>query len=484
METLLPRRSPRSDDPERGEPGPPLHPITGTFADATHAKDFAARCFRSAFPLHALLLAAFAVGDTYYYCLSSTPSIASIAYPLFDWTLLLLRIGLHRSSDHSRAQQLGSAAWALFVVLWTLGAVVDPGAYLEDLAGASAGEISFMAVAGFGCALVNSSHGLSFAHKTTLALVLLLTPWLAIALHAVAHSFHPVAAVTRAHDAATLIATVYSWSFAAGHVCAHVMELLAARLYLTHEQLQESNQRLQYDVQNPARPPDDRRRVARGLLATRRPGARDAPSASSSSGPASTSTSSSSRRVSFAAPDPQAAASPSNGAAVAGPSQGAGAAPALLHEAAPAAAGPSTSSDGAFQPLFTMSAAQRSSWLQAAAAAQLAQAAAAREEELSDAASLPEHATAQLNAGAAAEMWSSSSESSGAPVRRGMRRAKHELRHGIIGYAIDGRHIAGINSLPYITHTQHDLDGLPGYSSDGRRDIARRQAALRNCPYN
>ena len=40
METLLPRRSPRSDDPERGEPGPPLHPITGTFADATHAKDF------------------------------------------------------------------------------------------------------------------------------------------------------------------------------------------------------------------------------------------------------------------------------------------------------------------------------------------------------------------------------------------------------------------------------------------------------------
>ena len=128
METLLPRRSPRSDDPERGEPGPPLHPITGTFADATHAKDLAAWCFRSAFPLHALLLAAFAVGDTYYYCLSSTPSIASIAYPLFDWTLLLLRIGLHRSSDHSRAQQLGSAAWALFVVLLPLVVVVDPGA--------------------------------------------------------------------------------------------------------------------------------------------------------------------------------------------------------------------------------------------------------------------------------------------------------------------------------------------------------------------
>ena len=88
------------------------------------------------------------------------------------------------------------------------------------------------------------------------------------------------------------------------------------------------------------------------------------------------------------------------------------------------------------------------------------------------------------NAEAAAEMWSSSSESSGAPVRRGMRRAKHELRHGIIGYAIDGRHIDAINGLPYITHTQHDLDGLPGYSSYARRVIARRQAALRNCPYN
>ena len=131
-----------------------------------------------------------------------------------------------------------------------------------------------------------------------------------------------------------------------------------------------------------------------------------------------------------------------------------------------------------------MSAAQRSSRLQAAAAAQLAEAAAAREEELSDAASLPEHATAQLNAEAAAEMWSSSSESSGAPVRRGMKRAKYELRHGIIGYAIDGRYIAGINGLPYITHTQHDLDGLPGYSSHGRWVNARRQAALRNCPYN
>ena len=69
METLLPWRRPRGADLERGEPGPPLNPITGTFADATHAKDFAARCFRSAFPLHALLLAAFAVGDTYYYCL-------------------------------------------------------------------------------------------------------------------------------------------------------------------------------------------------------------------------------------------------------------------------------------------------------------------------------------------------------------------------------------------------------------------------------
>ena len=391
---------------------------------------------------------------------------------------------MHRSSDHSRAQQLGSACWALFVVLWTLAAAVDPGVYLEAFAGPSAGEISFAAVVGFGCALLNSSHGLGFAHKTTLALALLLAPWLALVRHAVAHSFHPAAAVTRAHDRATLTFTVYSWSFAAGHACAHVMERLAARLYLTHEQLQESHQRLQYDVQNPARPPDDRRRVARGLLATRRPGAGDAWSASASSGPASTSTSSSSRRVSFAVPDPQAAASPSNGAAVAGPSQGAGAAPALLHEAAPAAAGPSTSSDGAFQPLFTMSAAQRSSWLQAAAAAQLANAAAAQEEELSDAASLPEHATAQLNAEAAAEMWSSSSESSGAPVRRGMKRAKHELRHGIIGYAIDGRQIDGINGLPYITHTQHDLDGLPGYSSFGRRADARRQAALRNCPYN
>ena len=92
-----------------------------------------------------------------------------------------------------------------------------------------------MAVAGFSAALVNSSHGLSFAHKTTLALVLLLTPWLALVLLPVAHSFHPVAAVTRAPVRATLAATVYTWSFAAGHVCAHVMERLAARLYLTHE---------------------------------------------------------------------------------------------------------------------------------------------------------------------------------------------------------------------------------------------------------
>ena len=84
METLLPRRGPRSDDLERGEPGPPLHPITGTFADATHANDFAARCFRLAFPLHALLLATFAVGDTYYLSVDTAPSITSFAFPLVD----------------------------------------------------------------------------------------------------------------------------------------------------------------------------------------------------------------------------------------------------------------------------------------------------------------------------------------------------------------------------------------------------------------
>ena len=250
--------------------------------------------------------------------------------------MLLLRIGLHRSSDHSRAQQLGSAAWALYVGTWPLSAALDPDFLLDPAAGASATQLGLAAVIGLGAALVNSSHGLSFAHKTTLALVLLLTPPLA-------HFFHPVSAATRASVGTTLIITVYCWSFAAGYVCAHVMERLAARLYLMHEQLQESHQRLHYDLQNPARP--------------------------SVAGPASSPTSSSSRRVSFAA------ASPSNGAAVAGPSQAAGAAPALMHEAAPAAAGPSTNYDGASPPLlFTMSAAQRSSWLQSAAAAQLAHA--------------------------------------------------------------------------------------------------------------
>ena len=339
----LPRRSPRSDDLERGEPGPPLHPITGTFADATHAKDFAARCFRLAFHLHALVLAVFVVADTYYFSVCTAPSITCFANLLVDGTLLLLRIGLHRSSDHSRAQQLGSAAWTLYVVAFPLAiGVLDPGYFAGQLPGMGPGA---MIVFGFGLALVNSSHGLSFAHKTTLALVLMLTPPVvsALVLHPVAHFFNPVAAVTRATVDMTLNVTVlYCWSFAAGHVCAHVMERLAARLYLTHEQLQESYQRLHYDLQNPARPRDDRRRVARGLLATRHPGARDAPSASASSGPASTSTSSSSRRVSFAAPGPPAAAPPSDGAAVAGSSQGAGAAPALLHEAAPAAAGSST----------------------------------------------------------------------------------------------------------------------------------------------
>ena len=80
--------------------------------------------------MHALLLAAIAVGSTYLYLsVSTSPSITEFAFPLSDWTLLLLRIGLHRCSDHSRAQQLGSAAWALVVVLWTLAGVFDPGWY-------------------------------------------------------------------------------------------------------------------------------------------------------------------------------------------------------------------------------------------------------------------------------------------------------------------------------------------------------------------
>ena len=222
METLLPRRSPRSDDLERGDPGPPLHPITGTFADATHAKDFAARCFRLAFHLHAPLLAAFVVTDTYFLSVCTAPSITGFANLLVDGTLLLLRIGLHRSSDHSRAQQLGSAAWALYVVAFPLAARLDPG-YMAGTPGMGPGAAI---VFGFGLALLNSSHGLSFAHKTTLALVLLLTPpiVLALVLHPVAHFFNPVAAVTRATVRMTLSVTVYCWSFAAGHVCAHVME--------------------------------------------------------------------------------------------------------------------------------------------------------------------------------------------------------------------------------------------------------------------
>ena len=151
-----------------------LHPITGTFADASHESEFAALLFRRSFPIHVSLLSLLIAGSIVYITVNSPPEMrASWVIISLCMTLGLVgRVLIHRKQGSvTRGQRMGAWAWmALLGLVGALGVIVvrlsrhgaacppsknPPPAFLfalADLAGV----------------LLNGSHGMGFVRKSAL----------------------------------------------------------------------------------------------------------------------------------------------------------------------------------------------------------------------------------------------------------------------------------------------------------------------------
>ena len=121
---LLARDRARSDDletddgpdPERSPAEPPIHPFTGTFADAEHTVAYRSKAFRMMMPLHIVAMALM-IG-TMLFILASDASTGNAASEIVatDIACLVLglgaRVAVHRWEDQAKAQRLGAmASW-------------------------------------------------------------------------------------------------------------------------------------------------------------------------------------------------------------------------------------------------------------------------------------------------------------------------------------------------------------------------------------
>ena len=286
MPRLIVAGTPLSDDPDLEAPvaansnpneaapaANPIavHPVTGTFADPTHERAFAAQLFRMAYPFHAflmtLLLAAYI-----WIALTLPWEVQKLYVPVALLIALGLigRVHLHRMADSVRGQQLGSWTWAATI---TFDCVLNIGGFIfAPVATCSvsrslyrAGLYPLMVLA---IALTNGSHGMGFAHKFALALPFLVMTVLKFAV---------------CDEHALAAALCEFGTFGAGSVAAHMAELHLRHLYAEeerleekerrleerNEQLQAEKERLMYDMQRRGHPIDDDNRSAirRGLLA-------------------------------------------------------------------------------------------------------------------------------------------------------------------------------------------------------------------------
>ena len=257
-----------------------VHPVTGTFADPTHERAFAAQLFRMAYPFHAFLMALM-LAAYIWIALTSSWEVQKLYVPVALLIALGLigRVHLHRMADSVRGQQLGSWTWAATI---TFDCVLNIGGFIFAKVATcavarglySAGLYPLMVLA---VALTNGSHGMGFAHKFALVL-----PVLAV----------NILKFNKCDDKHALAEALGEFGMlVAGFVAAHMAELYMRHLYAAHtaeveedkqrlegdkrrveernEQLQAEKERLLYDVQRRGRPIDDDNRSAirRGLLA-------------------------------------------------------------------------------------------------------------------------------------------------------------------------------------------------------------------------
>ena len=204
MGALLPPFSPRSEhDPDleaaaanlsvhrvtshSGERSSTLvmHPVTGAFEDASHEAAFAAQLFRQAYAWHLLIMA---VMEAHLIGIALTPPgfrAASSIVAGFGAASIVGRVLLHQQQDQERAQRIGSRSWTAMMAVF-MAFLVGPLLVSLDFAcmtmgmdfacvndGKTHGQgeyiVPFLAVAN---SVVNGSHGMAFAHKTALIVLL------------------------------------------------------------------------------------------------------------------------------------------------------------------------------------------------------------------------------------------------------------------------------------------------------------------------
>ena len=244
-----------------------MNPVSGTFADPSHERAFAAQLFRMAYPFHTFLLTV--VFAAYIWIAHSLPPCLQLA--LAGGCALVVALGivgralLHRMADSVGAQRVGSWTWTVTIisdcVLNIGGFIFAPDAECATAQGLVSGGLYPLMV--LAVVLTNGSHGLGFAHKFALAL-----PVLAV----------NVLKFTACDDERAAAAALSELlSLVAGFMAAHMAELYLRHLYAEegrmrrveerNEQLQAEKERLLYDVQRRGHPIDDDNRSAirRGL---------------------------------------------------------------------------------------------------------------------------------------------------------------------------------------------------------------------------
>ena len=195
MRALLPRTAPRSEhDPDLeaaaaanlsvhhitldATPVAPkeltaslsMHPVTGAFEEPSHEAVFAAQLYRQAY-LGQLLLAAILLVHLIGMALTPpAPRAVSSVVALSVAVFLVGRVMLHHQQDQERAQRIG--AWSWTASLAAISAFI--GVLLVDPDFACLGDHGehFIPFVAFGHSIVNGSHGMAFAHKTALIVLI------------------------------------------------------------------------------------------------------------------------------------------------------------------------------------------------------------------------------------------------------------------------------------------------------------------------
>ena len=237
-----------------------MHPVTGAFVDPTHESAFAVQLFRSAFPVHILLLAILLMTTFISTLTDSAHMVKATLVVLCGSISLVGRVLIHRMHDSVRAQRMGSWTWAVLVTVLCIDMMTLP-VVCEKFP-----QDELIAAMIMSIALLNGTHGMAFAQKTGLIGLCTVTDFAALTMceapliwYLCDLGGYVVSATV------TQMAELYlRHSYAENHCLAEDKLRLEERT----EQLQAEKERLLYDVQRSGRlldDGDDRSAIRRGL---------------------------------------------------------------------------------------------------------------------------------------------------------------------------------------------------------------------------